>query len=51
VKNRFQNSPFKCNLQRYTEVTIPFWALVYAPILVTLSTVCFTPNGGEHFDP
>jgi hypothetical protein len=19
VKNRFQNSPFKCNLQRYTE--------------------------------
>lgn len=27
------------------EVTIPFWALVYAPILVTLSTVCFTPNG------
>ena len=27
------------------EVVIPFWALVYMPILVTLSTVCFTPGG------
>ena len=27
------------------EVTIPFWALVYMPILVTLSTVAFTPRG------
>jgi len=27
------------------EVVIPFWALVYSPILVTLSTVTFTPNG------
>ena len=27
------------------EVTIPFWALVYMPILVTLSTVAFTSRG------
>ena len=27
------------------EVTIPFWALVYAPVLVTLSTIAFTPRG------
>ena len=27
------------------EVVIPFWALVYSPMLVTLSTVTFTPNG------
>ncbi|CAI7801671.1 unnamed protein product [Closterium sp. NIES-54] len=26
------------------EVTIPFWALVYVPILVTFSTVAFTPR-------
>lgn len=27
------------------EVTIPMWALVYAPMLVTLSTCVFTPDG------
>ena len=27
------------------EIYLPFWALVYAPILVTLSTVAWTPNG------
>jgi hypothetical protein len=27
------------------EVTIPFWALVYMPILVTISTVAFSPRG------
>ena len=27
------------------EVVIPYWALVYAPILVTLSTCIFTPGG------
>jgi beta-mannan synthase len=27
------------------EVNIPFWALVYAPVLVTLSTVAFTKHG------
>lgn len=25
------------------EVSIPFWALVYVPVLVTISTVIFTP--------
>jgi len=27
------------------EIYLPFWALVYAPLLVTLSTVAWTPNG------
>lgn len=30
------------------EVSIPFWALVYMPILVTLSTVYYTPGGWVH---
>ena len=28
------------------EVAIPHWALVYMPVLVTFSTVFFTPGGG-----
>jgi beta-mannan synthase len=27
------------------EVVVPFWALVYAPVLVTISTCTFTKNG------
>ena len=27
------------------EIPIPFWALVYAPVLVTMSTVVFTKDG------
>ena len=30
------------------EVRIPFWALVYMPLLVTCSTVAFTPRGWMH---
>ena len=26
------------------EVAIPYWALVYVPILVTISTIAFTPR-------
>eukprot|EP00899_Mesostigma_viride_P015508 jgi/Mesvir1/23959/Mv10727-RA.2 len=30
------------------EVTIPFWALIYVPILVTMSTAFFTPRAWYH---
>eukprot|EP00958_Prasinococcus_capsulatus_P004003 scaffold375_cov378-Prasinococcus_capsulatus_cf.AAC.8 len=30
------------------EVSIPFWSLVYVPIMVTLSTVVFTPRSWYH---
>ena len=30
------------------EVRIPFWALVYMPLIVTCSTVAFTPGGWKH---
>ena len=33
------------------EVAIPFWALVYMPLLITLSTVWFTPGGWVYFVP
>jgi len=33
------------------EVHIPIWALVYMPVLVTLSTVAFTPRGWAYAVP
>jgi beta-mannan synthase len=30
------------------EVSIPLWALVHLPVVVTLSTAAFTPNGWVH---
>lgn len=40
---------FFCTLVPLTvftpEVHIPAWALVHLPVLVTLSTACFTPRG------
>lgn len=30
------------------EVSIPLWALVHLPVVVTLSTAVFTPNGWVH---
>jgi len=29
-------------------VSIPLWALVHLPVVVTLSTAAFTPNGWVH---
>ena len=26
------------------QVTIPLWALVHLPVVITLSTACFTPK-------
>ena len=30
------------------EIRIPFWALIYVPIAVTVSTVFFTPGGWKY---
>ena len=30
------------------QVSIPLWALVHLPVIVTLSTAAFTPNGWVH---
>jgi len=30
------------------QVSIPLWALVHLPVVVTLSTAAFTPNGWVH---
>lgn len=35
----------------FPEVVIPFWALVYTPVLVTISTVAFTHNGWRNAIP
>ena len=29
-------------------MSIPLWALVHLPVVVTLSTAAFTPNGWVH---
>ena len=31
-----------------SQVSIPLWALVHLPVVVTLSTAAFTPNGWVH---
>lgn len=33
---------------RCAQVSIPLWALVHLPVVVTLSTAAFTPNGWVH---
>ena len=43
------NEQFDCGPQSFfAQVSIPLWALVHLPVVVTLSTAAFTPNGWVH---